>query len=90
MQDEKGLYYYPVLTDKKLRMYVRLANEEIEFRMWNSEDPSLWDDHGWVPYSAVQQAAALYHEEDRDGRPPLHLYDIDVALRLLRDGLEDL
>ncbi len=85
MQDSNGIYYYPVLTNKKIRMYVRQGQTEIEFRLWDQDDISLWNEHGWVPWGAVKAAAEMYEEEGRKGSPPLALYDIEVAKRLLKD-----
>jgi hypothetical protein len=86
VQDELGLYYYPAPQNKKIRMYVRKNGNEIEFRMWDSSDATLWKDHGWVPWPAIQQAAVLYREEKKDGAPPLHLYDLAVAEKLIADA----
>ena len=60
MKDDRGLYYYPNPLQKKFRMYVKEMHGEICFRMWNSEDPELWKTHGWVPYGAIREAAAVY------------------------------
>ena len=87
MQDDRGLYYYPILENKKIRMYVRAGSDDIEFRMWNADDQGLWDEHGWVEWAAIQQAAELYHKERKEGKPPIHLYDIEIAKRLLKDSL---
>ena len=46
MKDNNGLYYYPFPQNKKVRMYVRSGDDEIEFRMWNQDDPGLWMEHG--------------------------------------------
>ena len=89
MKDKLGLYYYPVLENKNLRMYVRTDFKEVEFRLWDAEDPSLWDEHGWFSWTAIQEAAALYEKERKSRKPPLHLYDLNVALRLLRDEIEE-
>ncbi len=89
MKDSRGLYYYPVLQNKNLRMYVRLSEDDIEFRLWDNEDPSLWDEHGWLPWTAINQAAEVYEKENRKGKPPLQLYDIELAIRLLRDHVKD-
>ncbi len=89
MKDEKGLFYYPILENKNIKMYVRLGKEDVEFRMWDKDDPKLWDDHNWVPWPAITQAAELYKKEGRGKKPPLHLYDIDIAIRLIRDDIED-
>ena len=90
MKDELGLYYKPILENKKIRMYVRAGLEDIEFRMCDTDDPGLWDEHGWVEWSAIQQAAKLYVEDGRKGRPPLHLYDLEIAKRLLKDAAIEL
>ena len=89
MKDEKGLYYHPIVGNFDLRMYVRLTDKEVEFRPWHRNDPAMWDEHGWVPYSAVIEAAALHEREGREGRFPAHLYDIEVAIRLLKDAIQD-
>jgi len=88
MQDKKGLYYFPLLDRKSLKMYVRLASKDVEFRPWDDLDPDLWEEHGWVPYSAIQAASRLDAEEGRSAFPA-HLYDIEIAIRLLRDAIED-
>ncbi len=89
MKDKQGVYYYPVLENKNLRMYVRLGSDDVEFRMWDSNDKSLWEEHGWVPWTAIQQAAELYKKEGRKGAPPIHLYDIEIAIRLLKDEFRE-
>ncbi len=86
MKDKLGLYYYPLLENKALRMYVRPNKDELEFRLWSADDPGLWKEHGWVPWSAIQQAAELYKKEKRKGKPPVHMYDLDIAMRLVRDA----
>ncbi|OEU76972.1 MAG: hypothetical protein BA864_06830 [Desulfuromonadales bacterium C00003093] len=86
MRDDLGFYYYPILENKNIRMYVRAGVGDVEFRMWNAEDQGMWDEHGWVEWSAIQQAAELYREEGRKGKPPLHLYDPEIAKRLLKDA----
>ena len=86
MQDKLGLYYNPILENKNIRMYVRAGSDNVEFRMWNADDPGMWDDHGWIEWPAIQQAGDLYKEEGR-GKPPIHLYDIEIAERLLKDSL---
>ncbi len=90
MQDHRGLYYFPVLGNRKIRMYVRPNKQEVEFRMWDQDDETLWEEHGWVPWSAIQQASELYEKEGRKGRPPIHLYDMDAAIRLIRDYVTEL
>lgn len=83
MKDKRGLYYYPFIDNKKVRMYVRQSDGIFWFRMWNQEDPDLWVEHGWIPYEAIQQAAAVYDKKHFD---PSRAYDIDAA-RALFDGV---
>ncbi len=82
MKDDRGLYYNPFPVNKKVRMYVREINHDIEFRLWNKEDPVLWMEHGWVPWEAIKQATAMFDKKNFD---PGHAYDIEVAKRLLLD-----
>ena len=82
MKDKQGLYYYPFPQNKRVRMYVRESADEIEFRMWNQDDPGLWEAHGWVPYTAIDQARAMYTGRSFD---PRRAYDLSVAQALLRD-----
>jgi hypothetical protein len=60
MKDDRGLFYYPFPLNKKVRMYVRAGVDEIWFRMWNTDDQELWDEHGWIPYEAIKKAEGLY------------------------------
>lgn len=83
MKDGLGLYYYPNPMQKKFRMYVKEMHGEICFRMWNSEDPKLWKTHGWVPYGAIREAAAVYDGKTID---PKQAYDIEVARALMKHG----
>ncbi|RJQ86889.1 MAG: hypothetical protein C4519_01435 [Desulfobacteraceae bacterium] len=83
MKDDRGLYYYPFPTNKRVRMYVRQNMDEIEFRMWNQDDPQLWEDHGWVPHSAIIQAQAMYTGRGFD---PRRAYDLDLARALFREN----
>jgi len=80
MKDERGIYYYPNLQNKKVRMYVRKTEGEIFFRLLNSDDPGLWEEHGWLPYEAIKQAAALNKNKDFDSK---QVYDINMAKVLL-------
>ena len=84
MKDNVGIYYYPFPENKRVRMYVRTKGGEIEFRMKNMDDPAIWNDHGWVPHAAIEQAKVLY---DNRGRfDPGRAYDIRIAQVLIRDG----
>ena len=89
MRDDRGVYYYPVLEQKNLRMYVRPVEEDVEFRLYDSDNSETWEHHQWLPWSAIQQAAELYRKEKQGKAPPLHLYDIEVAVRLIRDELRN-
>ncbi len=85
MKDADGLYYYPNPANKKIRMYVRMQEGEVCFRMKNDEDPQLWEKHGWIPYDAVV-AASLMEKNKRFN--PLKVYDIALAEELLREAAE--
>jgi hypothetical protein len=63
-------------------MYV-MEDEEgvVWFRLWNAEDAELWDQHGWVPYEAVQKAQELYQGREFS---PERAYDIEIAKALLK------
>jgi hypothetical protein len=80
MKDEKGLYYYPFPDNKKVRMYVEVIKGEICFRLWNQEDPELWEEHGWVPNEAILQAGKMY---TGTGFDPNSAYDINLAKALI-------
>lgn len=83
MKDQLGLYYYPFPQNKRVRMYVRQESTEIAFRMWNEDDPKMWEEHDWVPYGAIKQAAAMYQGKEFD---PGKAYDIDAARELVAEG----
>ena len=82
MKDKLGLYYYPFPGNRKVRMYVRPGGDEPEFRLWNQDDPEMWQSHGWVPYSAIIQARAMYK-----GGPfnPDKAYDLAAAKALIEE-----
>ena len=82
MKDERGLYYIPSLQNPEVRMYVRRGEDEIEFRLFNPEEPIIWEKHQWMPYSVIEQAAAMFRERDTD-RNPLALYDMSIAQKIL-------
>ena len=82
MQDARGLYYYPTPTNKKERMYVRERAGKMEFRLWNLERPQVWEQHDWLPYEVIEQAAARFKGA---GASPLTLYDLDIAMALIRE-----
>lgn len=80
MKDKRGVYYYPNLQNKKIRTYVRREKGEIFFRLLNSDDPGLWEEHGWLPYEAIKQATALNKNQNFDSK---QVYDINMAKVLL-------
>ncbi|MFO7929915.1 MAG: hypothetical protein ACQETG_01645 [Thermodesulfobacteriota bacterium] len=82
MKDERGLYYFPFPQNKKVRMYVRQSGETFEFRMWNADDPAMWEQHGWVSWEAIEQAAAMYSGKDFD---PRQAYDLRLARALIKE-----
>ena len=65
-------------------MYVQEEGENIYFRLWNSEDPKLWEEHGWIPYEAIRQAEAMYKREDVF--KPNQAYDLEIARAVLKEG----
>ena len=83
MKDETELYYYPLPRNKNVRMYVRSKDGSVWFRLWNADDPKLWDEHGWVPYEAVKQAQALYDGEAFD---PAQAYDLEAAKTIIDEN----
>jgi hypothetical protein len=84
MKDSLGIYYYPSPLEKRVRMYVRKRYGQVEFRLWNSEHPEIWEGHDWIPYEAIEAAAAAYRNR-KAGADPLEMYDMNVANRLLAD-----
>jgi hypothetical protein len=82
MKDNRGLYYYPFLQNKRIRMYVREKDNAVWFRLWNADEPRLWEEHGWVPYEAIKRAEAIYQGKNFD---PKQAYDLQVALSLIEE-----
>lgn len=82
MQDERGLYYYPNVANKRIRTYVKEADGQVWFRLYNSDDPKLWEAHGWVPHGAIERASVQYKGNQFD---PSRAYDIDLARVLLSE-----
>jgi hypothetical protein len=83
MKDDLGFYYYPNPLNRNFRIYVTERHGEICFRMWNAEDPALWETHGWVPYGAIREASKIYEGKTID---PKQAYDIEIAQALLKQG----
>ena len=86
MKDERGLFYYPFPQNRRVRMYVREQEGDIWFRIWNEDDPKLWDDHGWVPHGAIQRATDMYQPKTTDPFNPKRAYDVEVAKMILKEG----
>lgn len=82
MKDENGLYYYPFPSNKRVRMYVRAGDSEPEFRMWNQDDPQMWEAHGWVPHAAIMSAKKMYKGGPFD---PDKAYDLAAAKVLIKE-----
>ena len=82
MKDDKGIYYYPFPQNKRVRMYVRESGDTVLFRMWNADDGTLWEEHGWVPHEAILQASEMFSGKGFD---PRTAYDIRIARVLIRD-----
>jgi len=80
MHDQRGTYYYPNPAQKTTRMYVKEHDGVIHFRLYSSDDPQIWERHGWLTLEVIKQAAALY-SGDND---PTRLYDEAIAREVLR------
>ncbi|AGW12596.1 hypothetical protein [Megalodesulfovibrio gigas] len=86
MQDELGFYYYPNPSQHDTRCYVRKNQQgNIEFRLWNRQEPRLWEQHGWLSLEIIRQAAGRYSDRQPDKNPML-LYDEAVARMLLAEA----
>ena len=83
MKDDKGLYYHPNPLDHKTRVYVREGAGGMEFRLWHSERPEVWERHEWLLHDVLSAAAAMYKERG-SGTDPLVFYDLNVARALIR------
>lgn len=88
MKDKNGLYYYPFPENRRIRMYVRRSEGHVQFRLWNQDHPMIWKKHLWTDWEAIQRAKDLYRKENPD-KDPMLLYDLNVALRLLKDEGKD-
>jgi hypothetical protein len=83
MKDERGLYYYPSPGNHRVRMYVKAQGGVIWFRMWNADDPQLWEQHDWVPHGAILKAVEMYTGKNFD---PRRAYDIEIAKALIAEN----
>lgn len=84
MKDERGTYYYPFPQNKRIRMYVREEGDMIFFRLWNADDPQLWEAHGWLPYEAIKQAQEMYVRKNDFN--PKEAYNLEVAKAVIKEN----
>jgi hypothetical protein len=84
MKDQFGVFYYPFPENHRVRMYVKEAGGDICFRMWNADDEKMWAEHGWVPYTAIREASAMY-DRKKGGFDPSRAYDLDTARALIEE-----
>lgn len=84
MKDDNGLYYHPDPSDPKTRVYVRQAKSGVEFRLWRTDFPEVWERHEWLAYDVIVAAAGMYKERG-NGIDPLTFYDLNVARALIKD-----
>lgn len=86
MKDQNGIYYHPDPNDIHTRVYVRQGDIEVEFRLWRNNMPEVWEKHGWMRWSVIEDAASLY-KPNENKLSPLRLYDINVAKTLIKESL---
>ena len=82
------MYYFPNAADHRARMYVRRGEDGggVQFRLWQSDHPEVWDRHQWLDLQVIEDAARLYREERNADADPLKLYDAAVARALLEEA----
>lgn len=83
MKDANGIYYYPNPADTTTRVYVRNSISGVQFRMWHSQRPEVWEKHGWLDMQVIEAAATMY-KDMKQGVDPMLLYDAAVATALLK------
>lgn len=85
MQDKDGIFYYPYPQNKRIRMYVRERDNNIEFRLSNSDHPEIWERHGWLDMDIIKRGAQMF--ADRGTKvDPVKIYDLDTARFLLKEA----
>jgi len=87
MKDERGKYYYPFPQNKRVHMYVQETDGMVHFRLWNSDDAKLWEEHGWVPYEAILQAAEMFEKraDKKSDFDPNSAYNLEIAKAVLKE-----
>lgn len=85
MKDEKGLFYYPDPNTRDVRMYVRMGDCGVEFRLWHKDRAEVWEKHEWIPMDVIKTAAAKYKEMGRE-TDPMAMYDEAVAKMLIKEN----
>lgn len=84
MQDERGHYYHAEAGNPRVRVYVRKTGDgKIEFRLYDTGLPEVWEKHGWIDYDTIAKAARLYRAERNANADPLKIYDLAIAKNLL-------
>lgn len=84
MRDERGHYYHAQAGNPRVRVYVRKGpGGEIEFRLYDTQLPEVWDKHEWLNYDTIAQASKLYQSERDASANPLRIYDLAIARNLL-------
>ena len=85
MQDKDGIFYYPNPANKRIRMYVRENEGNIEFRLSNVDHPEIWEYHGWIDIDIVRRGARMF-EERGSKVDPTNIYDLETARYLIKDA----
>jgi len=85
VQDKDGIYYYPYPENKRIRMYVREQDGNIEFRLSNTDHPEIWERHGWLDLDIIRRGAKML-EERGSKVDPTNIYDLETAHYLLKEA----
>lgn len=85
MQDKDGIFYYPYPGNKRIRMYVREQDGNIEFRLSNVDHPEIWERHGWLDMDIIKRGARMFEERGAKA-DPTKIYDIETARFLIKEA----
>jgi hypothetical protein len=85
VQDKDGIFYYPYPENKRIRMYVREQDGNIEFRLSNVDHSEIWERHGWRDMDQIKRSAKMY-EERGSKVDPMKIYDVETARYLLKEA----